>query len=281
MHQWRHGNRVPGRERVNMQRHPGVHSFFALSVCCLMLLFACCSSRRDSVADDKRPSELTFSKTPPFSTREPDRYQAVRTITSTETGSSQIRVSRSKTARDGSMRREEYETATGDSLVYLEIPAGRFVLLPSARLMADLNAASPNYPVELPPQALEGELSTDRLLNQLPVETRYQPLGTETVNGRSAMKYRVLTSSTASANSPGGETLIWVDDGLKMPVKWEIRTTSSDRQTKTVMELSEINLLVDAGTFALPTDYRRVNSGSLPGQAEPITRPPNSTQGKN
>jgi hypothetical protein len=175
------------------------------------------------------------------------------------------------------MRREEYETAPGDSMVYLEIPAGRFVLLPSARLMADLNAASPNYPVELPLPALEGELSTDRLLNQLPVETRYQPIGAETVNGRSAMKYRVLA---VGANSSGGETLIWVDEALKMPIRWEIRTTASEPQTRTVMELSEISLVVDAGTFALPTDYRRVNSRSLRERPEPNTRPPKSTGGE-
>jgi hypothetical protein len=177
------------------------------------------------------------------------------------------------------MRREEYETAPGDSLVYLEIPAGRFVLLPSARLMTDLNAASPIYPVEPPLQAADGELSTDRLLNQLPVETRYQPLGSETVNGRNATKYHVLTS--ANRNAASSETLMWIDEALKMPVRWEISASAGERQTRTVMELSEISLVVDAGTFALPPDYRRVNSRSLSDSMRRNNQPAKSTGGKN
>jgi hypothetical protein len=215
------------------------------------------------VAGDKGSHLLTASETPPFSTREPDCYQAVRTITSSETGSSQSRITKIKIARDGSMRREEYETAPGDSLVYLEIPAGRFVLLPSARLMADLNETSPSSPVELPLQVADGDLSTDRLLNQIAVETRYQPLGSETVKGRNATKYRVLTSAAVNTDGASSETLMWIDDVLKMPVRWEISASGGERQTRTVMELSEISLVVDAGTFVLPPDYRRVNSRSL------------------
>ena len=47
----------------------------------------------------------------------------MRIITSSDTVLSEKRITRSKIARDGSMRREEYEMKAGDTLVYLEIPA--------------------------------------------------------------------------------------------------------------------------------------------------------------
>ena len=83
-----------------------------------------------------------------------------------------------------------------------------------------------------------------------------QPLGTDIIGGRSATKYRIVMGDPAKA-----ETLMWIDDALKMPIRWEI--TSSESRTKTIMELSDIRLAVDAQSFTLPSDYRRVDLNDL------------------
>src|SRR2546428_11175356 len=87
------------------------------------------------------------SSVPPFSTKEPERYQATRIFTSVEyrngaaDSAPETVTTKMLIARDGGKRREEYNSAEATT-VYLEIPTGRFVLLPSKRLYADLSVAS-------------------------------------------------------------------------------------------------------------------------------------------
>ena len=89
---------------------------------------------------DTRKAAFT---TPPFSTKEPDRYQAIRITSVTETGSNENSSSSQSNqvliARDGEKRREEYSAGASGQIVYLEIPAGRFIVLPASRMYADLS----------------------------------------------------------------------------------------------------------------------------------------------
>ena len=126
-----------------------LHEFLlGLVICtCVFMLTACRRSHTPPNADtgpaDAGKAALT---TPPFSTKEPDRYQAIRITTFTGTGSTG-KASSSQTnqvliARDGEKRREEYSAGASGQIVYLEIPGGRFIVLPANRLYADLGTAS-------------------------------------------------------------------------------------------------------------------------------------------
>jgi outer membrane lipoprotein-sorting protein len=249
---------------VTIQIGPGlrrlVHS--SLLVCGLLLLFPACRSTRSPVADNSASLDLPPLATPPFKTKEPERYQAVRTITSSRKGDGPKVVTRTVIARDGRMRREEYETTAGQKIVYLEIPAGRFVLLPSAKLVASVEATGP---VVAGQQSSAGEISVDLLLNETPAETRYERLGPEGVGGRSATKYRVLTRSTATNVAPDIQTLVWIDDELSMPLRWETTANSGNTETTTTMELSDITLDVDLRKFQLPPEYRKVDISAIQG----------------
>src|SRR5687767_11972180 len=92
-------------------------------------------------------TQLNSTSVPPFSTREPDSYQATRVTTFTEATPEQIdvaasqRTTRVMLARLGEQRREEYEAGPIGTIVYLENAVGRFVLLPQAKLYADANEA--------------------------------------------------------------------------------------------------------------------------------------------
>jgi outer membrane lipoprotein-sorting protein len=99
------------------------------------------------------------------------------------------------------------------------------------------------------------------LLHTDPVATSYQQIATETVNGRTAQKYRVVVNSSAATNVSVNETLIWIDEALHMPIKSE--TTSGDGKRVT-MELTGIALDVDRTVFQIPEGYEKITILDLP-----------------
>lgn len=223
-------------------------------VCAVILIFgSCCRANTNQSTAGRSAPEETVSSTPPFQTREPQRYQAVRTITVTSsTGDS---ITKTQVTKDGEMRRDESDAVGGGKLVYLEIPAGRFLLLTGPRLYADLNQekATGADLVTEDGELLEG--SPDRLLHAEPSEVRYQRLGTEFLNGRSTSKYRVVVNTPVVGSVNASETLIWVDNELGMPIKSE---TTSAGGTRTTTELSTVSLEVDSRLFSIPQDYEKV-----------------------
>ena len=201
------------------------------------------------------------TSTPPFATKEPDRYQATRTITSTETVTAPNPVNETRTTtvlimRDGQQRREEHEGGSVGSIVYLELAAGRFVLLPRVKLYADLSLETSDPGLRNPQLELD-EVSPDLLLNESVSSSRYERIGDEAVAGRLATKYRV-TSKAASVETVKSETLIWIDEALGMPIKSELTYIDSNRTTKLLMELSDVRTAINPESFLLPGDYQKV-----------------------
>jgi hypothetical protein len=215
----------------------------------------------DSNTGAAEPRKAAFTA-PPFSTKEPDRYQAIRITSFTEPGSAE-NSSASQTnevliARDGDKRREEYSAGASGQIVYLEVPAGRFIVLPAKRLYADLSAASReneqgNIPYDGPDDP--AGLSPDQLLNEAHAPPTYEKLGTETLAGRMTTKYRVVALSGADSQN---ETLIWIDEALGIPVRSEAISKSGGHSSKVTMELKDVKLEVDEGLFSLPFDYQKV-----------------------
>jgi hypothetical protein len=109
--------------------------------CALMLLFVLastsCRVANEPVVNSNSSPEPVVSTTPPFQTREPDRYQATRTIT-TVTPNGETIVTKTLIARDGPLRRE-----VSDTVVYLELLEGRFVVLPDQQVYAAATAEDP------------------------------------------------------------------------------------------------------------------------------------------
>ena len=90
-------------------------------------------------------SQEGLSNVPPFSTREPETYTATRILTFSESWSSSGHTpgestTRALIARDGEKRREEF-SGSSEPVIFLEIPAGRFALLPLSKIYADLKEA--------------------------------------------------------------------------------------------------------------------------------------------
>ena len=217
-----------------------------LSLC----LLACASCRSANEPNEAPATDTVVSTTPPFQTKEPDRYRATRTIT-ISTPDGETSVTKTAIAKDGPLRREEPE-GSSPRVVYLDLVAGRFVLLPDANVYA---TATPD---DTEPDTEDN--SPDRLLHLEPINTTYQSLGTETIAGRNTQKYRIVVNGSASENVPQNETLMWIDETLNMPIRSE---TKSADGTRTTMELSDITLNPDNGLFQIPTGYEKIAFGDL------------------
>jgi hypothetical protein len=215
----------------------------------LLALFLCltaCKSQTDTANTNNAPSETVVSSTPPFQTKEPERYRATRIVTITSASGEAV-VTKTSIARDGDLRRHESET-NSKLVAYLDLPEGRFVLLPADKVYADLAAeagVSPN----------DDEITPDRLLHTDAESTSYQKLGSEVIGGRNSTKYRVVVNSSTAGNVTRSETLIWIDEALNMPVRSE--TKSSDG-TRITTELTDISLDVDKRIFQVPEGYEKI-----------------------
>lgn len=151
-------------------------------------------------------------------------------------------------------------------MVYLETPAGRFVILPEKKIYAAVSTDD-----EAALDAETEESSPDRLLHLEPINTSYQVLGNEVLAGRNTRKYRVTVNNSPSGNVSQNETLIWVDETLSMPVKSETKSADGARTT---MELSELAPNPDLALFQIPTGYEKIAFGELRKQLrEPRVNP--------
>ena len=150
------------------------------------------------------------------------------------------------------MRRQE-----SGRIVYLDVPAGRFVLLPAERVYADLTEGSTINP-DKDDETLES--SPDALLHVDVGNTSYQKMGVEVIAGRNTNKYRIVVNSLAAANVSQSETLMWIDEALQMPVRSETKSADGTRVT---MELSEIEFEVDGRLFTIPEDFQKIKFSEL------------------
>lgn len=221
----------------------------ATAVSVVLLVTASCRSQSESITTSgSQSSDTVVSSTPPFQTKEPERYHAVRTTTVVSAAGETL-VTKTSVARDVEMRRHE-----SGKVVYLDVPEGKFVLLPAEKLYANLTDQSTINADK------DEEISPEGLLHEDSESTSYQKLGAETIGGRNTTKYRVVVNSSPPSNVSQSETLMWIDEALQMPVRSETKSADGTRVT---MELSEIKLEVDKDLFKVPKDYQKLTFSEL------------------
>jgi hypothetical protein len=214
------------------------------------VLLASCSSKSPEAPTANKSSDLIVSSTPPFKTREPERYKAVRTITFTS-AAGESRATKTEIARDKSLRRQE---EVGESVILLESELGRFLVLSKEKIYADVSGESADS------ESTELDNSPERLLHTGTLTSTYEKLGSEMVAGHDTTKYKVSVNTSSGGNVSHIETMIWFDERIGMPVKSE--TKASDG-SKTVMELSNLELNVDQDIFQIPADFQKVTAAEL------------------
>ena len=227
-----------------------------VAVSVVLLVVGACRSQSESVTStNSQSSDTVVSSTPPFQTKEPERYSALRTITIVNAAGETL-VTKTSVARDGESRRNESKVAS-KTTVYLDVPEGKFVLLPDEKVYADLTDES-RISADKDEDGLSS--SPDALLHTDAGSTSYQKMGAESVAGRNANKYRIVVNSSATANVSQSETLMWIDEALQMPIRSETKSADGTRVT---MEVSEIKLEVDGNLFRVPEGYKKLTFTEL------------------
>lgn len=219
------------------------------------------------------------SATPPFQTKEPERYQARMVLTFSLAGHRET--SETLINREGDKRREDYEPVPGLKVSDLLIPAGHFLLLPARKLYAEVSSDTSGY-LPGPQMTLPEDFSPDRLINESRTEALYEKLGVEELNGRSVTKYRVkVVGPTLEKQGTTSEQLIWIDEAFGMPVRSE-NILKSDGQGEDAatytMEMLDLKQEADQSSFALPQDYKKVSAKEIMAQVTSSKTPARPTE---
>jgi hypothetical protein len=257
----------------------------------LLISTACKRSSEGNAGDGSNANSTAATdqtqSTPPFATKEPDRYSAT-VVTSGSLGPSAASLpgidalsnQQMFVARDGERRRVDTEMLPGVTVSYLQLANARYVLVPSKKLYAEIKLGDlegmPN-----PAQGVPSDFAPDKLVKGTPTGSKYEKLGAEDVNGRMATKYRV-TVPDAEGAAGSSETTIWVDESLGLPIKME--SVSKDG-AKYGMEMRDIKLEADPSKFELPGDYQKVEhrellSKIIPSFSDLLGTGENSTKGR-
>jgi len=216
-----------------------------------LLVVASCRAQNGAPVTNNPSADTVTSATPPFQTKEPERYRAIRSITST-TSDGRTMVTKYSIAKDGEFRRIEAEFVSG-KLIFVQGPEGKFVLVPDKKVYMDQAASVPTEPYE-------DESSPERLLHIESGTSSYKQLGPEVIAGRKTNKYLVVVNASSAGNVSSSETLIWIDEALGMPIRSETKSPDGSRAT---MELLELALEVDKNLFQVPADYKKVSFAEI------------------
>lgn len=213
----------------------------------VLLLLVSCRSQNDAPVTNNSSANTIVSTTPPFQTREPERYRATRTITNVNAGG-QTNVIKHTVAKDGEFRVIEGEFFPA-RMIFMSGPQGKFLLVPDGKVYVDQSEGAVSGGMDY------DESSPERLLHAESGTSSYQQLGTEVISGRKTNKYLVVVNGANAASVSSSETLIWIDEALGMPIRSETKSSDGSRST---MELSELSLEVDKNLFQVPSDYKKV-----------------------
>jgi hypothetical protein len=199
----------------------------------------------------------------PIKAREPDSYGLVETITIQPTGNAPkaaIPPLRFTFAKSGADRRLSFTIPDPvGEVIYLEKASSKYLIFPRR-----------GQYVELDPQELGFQLgdlmSPAAAFERLKARAQYEVLGTENIDGRSAVKYRFTASgdTRTSVGTARADSIIFVDQATGLPLRSEIEATStSGAGTRIVTETDSLVLSPAPGLFDVPVTLEKVSSAHV------------------
>ncbi len=202
-----------------------------------------------------------------FATKEPEQYSLTMTLAGQGTANNKqgtLQPQAIEFARLGADRRWAITLPVVGQAIYLEKPDMRYLILPSR-----------NQYVELSPDAIGFKLGNvmtpSAMVEQLKPRTQYETLGTETINGRTATKYRFTGSKDTGtkAGTVQSDAFVYVDEATGLPLRADVSLAASSGGTANgVLETKDINLNPDAKLFAVPTGYKKMTAEELKQQIQ-------------
>lgn len=201
------------------------------------------------ISENSKNSNTTFAANDlkyeiPFSSREPDVFQAEIVLTTFANGEKSER--KIFTARKAAKQRYDFENETS----FLRTSENQSFLIDNNRRVFAENQTNSNVSDEAA-DAVKDFLTTDWLNEKR--GAAFEKIGTE----NDLTKYLVRFADAPKADS---EVLIFVDENLKIPIRQEFYAANGEQKILLFsMELRNFQSSADDNFFELPKDFRQVS----------------------
>lgn len=264
-------------------KQPLASRLFALMVLSISLIsFGCASPQTNSNATMNRNTSVGANSnavanmntnssagvgSSAFASREPEQYSLTMSVTGQGSANNKqgtLPPQNIEFARMGTDRRWALNLPAIGQVAYLEKAGVKYLLLPSR-----------SQYVEISPEALGVQLGNvmtpSAIVEQLKPRTQYENVGTETVNGRAATKYRFVgaADTRTKAGTVQSESYIYMDEATGLPLRADLNFAStSGGQAHGFIETRDINLNPDAKLFEVPATFKKVTTEELKQQVQ-------------
>lgn len=206
--------------------------------------------------------------------KEPDRYRATLVLSAeTEGGEKTIGIPTlsAEVAKNGADRRLAFKLPDGSDLIYLERAGVHYAIAPGRKQYAELTPEATGFQLHklMTPGQVVGYL--DRLQG-------IQLVGEESLNGRTAIKYRYARTdqTKTSAGDVRTESFVFIDKDTGLPLRAELFSEASGnvqgaRAAAVVAEMRDISTVVDASLFEVPQGMTKVSEQQVRQQVNAIS----------
>jgi outer membrane lipoprotein-sorting protein len=196
-----------------------------------------------------------------IATREPEKYRATLVISAeTEGGQKTIGIPTlsAEVARNGDDRRVSFKLPDGSDLIYLEQGGKHIVIAPGRKQYAELTPEATGF-------QLQKLLTPGQIVSYIEKLKGVERVGDDTMNGRSADKYRyaTTTNTSTSAGQVNTEAFVYVDKETGLPLRAELYSEASGavqgvKGAKVVAEMRDISTTIDDSLFQVPAGLSKV-----------------------
>jgi hypothetical protein len=201
-----------------------------------------------------------------FSTREPERYSMKMNVSlegsaNNRQGSTQVEIDFAR--MDATRRWAVRVPSINQEIIYLEKPGLKYLVIPSRNQYVEVTQDAVGFPL--------GNLLTPSAMMERLQSKPHESLGTETVNGRPAMKYRFTGAANTgtSAGTAQADSFIYVDQETNLPLRIDLTAaTTSGATARGIAETRDIHLNPDPTQFEVPSGYQKVTAEQLKQQVQ-------------
>jgi outer membrane lipoprotein-sorting protein len=220
-------------------------------------------------------ANLSPGTTVGIAAREPDQYRATLIFSAeTEGGQKTVGIPTLSVdvARSGADRRVSFKLPDGSDLIYLEQGDKHIVVAPGRKQYAELTPEATGF-------QLQKLMTPGQLVAYLEKLRGVERVGDDTINGRTADKYRYAntTNTSTSAGQVNTEAFVYVDKETGLPLRSELYTEASGnvqgvKGAKIVAEMRDITTTtVDPTLFQVPAGLNKVPPEQVRAQIDAFT----------
>ncbi len=209
-----------------------------------------------------------------ISTREPEKYRATLALSAeTEGGQKTVGIPTlsAAVARNGADRRISFKLPDGSDLIYLEQGGKHIVIAPARKQYAELTPEATGF-------QLHKLMTAGQIVSYIEKLKGVERVGDDTLNGRTADKYRYATTTNTSttAGQVNTEAFVYVDKETGLPLRAELYTEASGsvqgvKGAKIVAEMRDISTTVDDSLFQVPPGLNKVPPEQVRAQIDAFT----------